>query len=113
MEEPVKGEVPCRMDRTAQTEVRPNTAPANARETPPADRAWRYENEHGACTRIHDRSTDSPVDIIACNQHIASEPRCLDYRGYAETARSADFRLLQPQMLNGIGTSPGTRSIET
>jgi hypothetical protein len=58
-------------------------APAIAQETPASDRAWAYEDAHGACSRLRDRLTDSPADVAACDRHTANMPRCWNYRGMA------------------------------
>jgi hypothetical protein len=102
-------------DRAARSEV-PNTPSPRARETAATDRAWEHDDEHGACSRLHDRSTDAKADIAACERHYASMPPCWDYHKFAEMwfdLRQHDPQTFgnQSQMLDSIGTGPGDRPI--
>jgi hypothetical protein len=66
----------------------PASAPAlatfnNQGETYEKDRAWGERIEHGACSRLRDRRTDSPVDIAQCKRDYAMQPLCISYKGFA------------------------------
>jgi hypothetical protein len=83
-------------------------APALAQETPASDRAWQYEDQHGACTQLRNRLTDPPAVVAACHQHYANFPRCWNYRGEAEEwfyLRQSDPRTwgFVPQVLANLG----------
>lgn len=56
---------------------------SNQGETYEQDRAWTDRIEHGACTRLRDRRTDSPADIAECNRDYAMQPPCMSYKGFA------------------------------
>jgi hypothetical protein len=55
----------------------------NQGETYEGDKIWGDRIEHGACSRIRDRRTDSPADIAECNRDYAMEPPCMHYKGFA------------------------------
>lgn len=83
-------------------------------ETVESDQAWESEDANGACSRLHDRRTDSPADIAACHSHYALQPQCLDYKGFAEVwfdmrKTHDDAFQYQPKMLGSIGTGVGDR----
>lgn len=72
------------------TPAAPPSAPAlapvvfsNQGETYEQDKAWNDQLEHGACTRLRDRRTDSPADIAECNREYAMTPLCISYKGFA------------------------------
>ncbi|MGP0059342.1 MAG: hypothetical protein ACLPID_08665 [Beijerinckiaceae bacterium] len=52
-------------------------------ETVEQDQIWNDRIEHGACTRLRDRRTDSPADIAECNRDYAMTPMCISYKGFA------------------------------
>jgi hypothetical protein len=52
-------------------------------ETVEQDKIWNDRIEHGACTRLRDRRTDSPADIAECNRDYAMTPMCISYKGFA------------------------------
>lgn len=56
---------------------------SNEGETYAQDKIWSDRIEHGACTRLRDRRTDSPADIAECNRDYAMTPMCISYKGFA------------------------------
>jgi hypothetical protein len=52
-------------------------------ETYGLDKAWNDRIEHGACSRLRDRRTDSSADISECNRDYAMTPLCVSYKGFA------------------------------
>jgi hypothetical protein len=53
------------------------------RETYEQDKAWSGRIEHDACSRLRDRRTDSPADVVECNRDYAMTPMCVSYKGFA------------------------------
>ena len=85
-------------------------------ETVESDQAWESEDANGACSRLHDRRRHSPADIAACHNHYASQPQCLDYKGFASVwfdmrKTQDDAFQYQPQMLASMGTGVGDRDV--
>ena len=82
---------------------------SGGQETEASDRAWEGEGKFGACSRIKDRTTDLPADEEACRSHDASQPLCLDYKGYAkiwyEMKASDPAYPYQYQMIRSMGES--------
>jgi len=81
-------------------------------ETYELDKAWSDRIEHGACSRLKDRRTDSPTDIAECNRDYAMTPMCVSYKGFASVwydmandpspaVASPDFAIAN---LNDLGT---------
>ena len=52
-------------------------------ETYEQDKAWSNRIEHGACSRLHDRTTDSLDDEAECDNDYAAQPLCVSYEGFA------------------------------
>jgi hypothetical protein len=61
--------------------IAPNAG--SQKETYELDRAWNDRIEHGACSRLRDRRTDSLADIAECNRNYAGTPMCVSYKGFA------------------------------
>ena len=57
--------------------------PDNRGETYEQDKAWSNRIEHGACSRLHDRTTDSLDDEAECDNDYAAQPLCVSYEGFA------------------------------
>ena len=74
---------------TRQCIAPPTTAPliaaafSNQGETYEKDKIWGDRIERGACARLRDRRTDSPIDIADCNHDYAMTPICISYKGFA------------------------------
>ncbi len=80
---------PNMSDCVTQAAAKPPPAPvvaaaiSNDSETAQSDKIWTDRIEHGACTRLRDRRTDSPADIAGCNSDYAMTPICISYKGFA------------------------------
>ena len=85
---------------------------SNQGETYLQDKVWGDRIEHGACTRLRDRRTDSPADIAECNRDFAMTPMCISYKGFAsvwyDMAGNPNPALSSPAFairgLNDVGT---------
>jgi hypothetical protein len=64
-------------------------APAQAppspfpRESEASDKAWEQQLNHGACSRLRNRLSDTAADKAACTAIHTSRPLCVDYRSWA------------------------------
>jgi hypothetical protein len=85
---------------------------SNPGETYEQDKIWGDRIEHGACSRLRDRRTDSPADIAECNRDYATTPVCISYKGFAsvwyDMAGDPNPAVSSPTYamanLNGLGT---------
>src|SRR6185312_11452959 len=78
------------------------------------DKAWNDRIEHGACSRIRDRRTDSPTDSAECTRDYAMTPLCISYKGFAfswfDMANGENAPANTPAfamtVVNNLGASP-------
>jgi hypothetical protein len=86
---------------------------SNEGETYAQDKIWNDRIEHGACTRLRDRRTDSPADIAECNRDYAMTPICISYKGFAFTwfdmANDPNPELNSPAVAMGALNALGTK----
>jgi len=106
------------------TPAQPPSAPAfapvafsNQGETYEQDKIWNDRIEHGACTRLRDRRTDSPADVAECNHDYAMTPMCISYKGFAsawyDMANDPNHELRSPALSMGTVNELGTKRSDT
>lgn len=90
---------------------------SNEGETYEHDKVWSDRIEHGACTRLRDRRTDSPADIAECNHDYAMTPMCISYKGFAsawyDMANDPNPALSSPAFAMANLSDIGTKALVT
>jgi hypothetical protein len=90
---------------------------SNGGETYAQDKIWNDRIEHGACTRLRDRRTDSPADIAECNRDYAMTPMCISYKGFAsawyDMANDPNPELRSPAFSMDTVNELGTKRSDT
>jgi hypothetical protein len=104
----------------AQAPSAPAFAPvafSNEGETYAQDKIWNDRIERGACTRLRDRRTDSPVDIAECHRDYAMTPICISYKGFAfswfDMANDPNPELSSPAVATAVLNELGVKRQDT
>jgi hypothetical protein len=106
----------CVAPASSQPVIAASTASAysDQGETYESDRAWTDRIEHGACTRLRDRRTDTPADVAECHHDYAVQPPCMHYKGFAyvwfdlaenPVPGGASTIAFQTNVINNLGSS--------
>jgi len=88
--------------------------PPKSLETFEKDRAWEEQIRYGACTRLRDRRTDSPADVVECGLLHAQQPLCKSYSGFAyawfDMANESNAQINNLDFTRNVINSLGTKN---